>query len=143
MPNTGIFPSNEATVRPASLTAAGSPGPLVRKTPCGLRASTSRGGKLAGTTVPNADPAKGPLGQLTSTFKNTPQLPFEELKLHFFEGGRASLSTPPYCGTYTTKANFVPWSGGPEKEPKEPAPARTKARRSFVNVVCVAFFTPQ
>ncbi len=50
-------------------------------------------------------------GQLITTFKNTPELPFEELELHFFGGERAPLATPAHCGTYTTRAAFVPWSG--------------------------------
>jgi hypothetical protein len=50
-------------------------------------------------------------GQLVSTFDNTPQLPFENLRLHFYGGERAPLSTPPRCGTYTTEAKFTPWSG--------------------------------
>jgi uncharacterized repeat protein (TIGR01451 family) len=50
-------------------------------------------------------------GQLVSTFKNTPALPFEELKLHFFGSARAPLTTPPLCGQYTTKASIAPWSG--------------------------------
>lgn len=60
--------------------------------------------KLAGEV--NIDSATG---QLTTTFKNTPDTPFEELKLHLFNGARASQATPAFCGTYTTKASFTPW----------------------------------
>jgi hypothetical protein len=50
-------------------------------------------------------------GQIITTFKNTPDLPFEDLELHFFGGERAPLSTPSRCGTYTTQASFTPWDG--------------------------------
>ncbi len=62
--------------------------------------------KLAGEVKP--DPATG---QLVSTFKETPQLPFEELDVHFFGGSRAPLGSPALCGGYTTTASIAPWSG--------------------------------
>jgi hypothetical protein len=49
-------------------------------------------------------------GQLVSTFKNTPQLPFETFELHFFGGDRAPLATPARCGAYTTTASIEPWT---------------------------------
>ena len=61
--------------------------------------------KLAGEVSLNEE-----TGQITSTFADTPQVPFESLRLRFFEGSRASLSTPAFCGTYTTLASFTPWS---------------------------------
>jgi DNA-binding beta-propeller fold protein YncE len=51
------------------------------------------------------------LGEIITTFKNTPDIPFEELQLHFFGGERAPLATPSRCGTYTTTAIFSPWDG--------------------------------
>ncbi len=62
--------------------------------------------KLAGEVSLNPQ-----TGQIVTTFKNTPDVPFENLELHFFGGERAPLSTPSRCGTYTTTAVFTPWDG--------------------------------
>ncbi len=56
-------------------------------------------------------------GQLVATFDNTPQLPFEDLSLHFFGGDRAPLATPSLCGAYTTTASIEPWSGNAPATP--------------------------
>src|SRR6202035_1621184 len=45
------------------------------------------------------------------------QLPFEDLKLHFFGGSRAPLGSPALCGGYTTAASIAPWSGNAPAEP--------------------------
>jgi hypothetical protein len=58
-------------------------------------------------------------GQLVSTFDDIPQLPFSSFKLHFREGGRSPLITPPGCGTFQTLARFTPWSA---QDPDNPAP---------------------
>ncbi len=49
--------------------------------------------------------------QISTSFRNSPQVPFEELKLDLFGGARASVTTPPSCGNYATAAAFTPWSG--------------------------------
>ncbi len=61
--------------------------------------------KLAGELRQNAS------GQLTIALDGYPQLPFEDLDLHFAGGEHAPLATPAHCGAYTTSATFTPWSG--------------------------------
>ncbi len=49
-------------------------------------------------------------GQLTTTVDETPALPFTDFKLTFSGGAQAALATPVQCGTYTTNADFTPWT---------------------------------
>ena len=66
-------------------------------------------------------------GQVSTTFRNTPQVPFEDLKVHLFGGEqaaggeRASLSTPAFCGSYSSEGSFTPWSGTPPVNVFSPA----------------------
>jgi hypothetical protein len=63
----------------------------------------------------------GPEGQLTTTFSDNPQLPFEDLELDFFGGDRAALKTPATCGTYTTTSSLTPWSAPESGPPATPS----------------------
>jgi hypothetical protein len=62
--------------------------------------------KLAGHIV--ADPVTG---QLTTTFDETPPLPFSDFKLNLFGGRRGALATPETCGSPSTNASLAPWDG--------------------------------
>jgi hypothetical protein len=68
--------------------------------------------KLAGEVKP--DPVTG---QLTTTFLNNPQVPFDTLKLSFTSGPRAALVNPRLCGNYTTTTYMTPYSGGASASP--------------------------
>jgi hypothetical protein len=49
-------------------------------------------------------------GQLTTTFDETPDVPFTDFKLNFSSGAQAALATPTACGTYESNIDFTPWS---------------------------------
>ena len=51
-------------------------------------------------------------GQLVTVVENIPQLPFSHFTLHFREGSRSPLVTPPLCGSYDAKAVLTPSAGG-------------------------------
>jgi hypothetical protein len=61
--------------------------------------------KLPGKVTP--DPKTG---QLTASFENNPQVPFEDLTLNFRGGPRSTLATPDICAAYTTSGSWTPWS---------------------------------
>jgi hypothetical protein len=69
-------------------------------------------------------------GQIVTTFLNTPQLPFSDLKLEFYGTDRAPLTTPALCKGrpaengepaeaegYETETSLAPWSGNPPAHP--------------------------
>jgi hypothetical protein len=64
--------------------------------------------KLAGQI--EADPVAG---QLTLRIDEIPELPFEDIRLNFFPGPRAILTTPLSCGTYVSSSALTS-SGGAE-----------------------------
>jgi hypothetical protein len=48
-------------------------------------------------------------GQLTTTFAETPQVPFTSVKVHL-DDAKGVLSSPPTCSPATTSARLEPWS---------------------------------
>jgi hypothetical protein len=71
--------------------------------------------KLPGEVLPDER-----TGQITARFVEGPQVPFEDVKLSFFGGSRASLANPDTCGEYTTEAEMTPWSAA---DPAHPLPS--------------------
>jgi uncharacterized repeat protein (TIGR01451 family) len=61
--------------------------------------------KLAGTASVNPS-----TGQVTTVFQDTPQLPYEKLKLLINGGPFAPLANPQTCGLMTATGSAVPWS---------------------------------
>lgn len=61
--------------------------------------------KVAGKLEPDRSD-----GQLTTDFEQSPQLPFENLKLHFLGASRSPFATPSTCGTKTTTSELTPWT---------------------------------
>ncbi len=87
--------------------------------------------KLSGTANVNTES-----GQLTTSFQNTPELPFSKLQIALTQGPRAPLANPQSCGTATTSAVLTPW-GAPEEtaeETPEPAPSSLATPSSLFTV---------
>ena len=80
--------------------------------------------KLAGKI--EADPDTG---RLTTSFDYNPQVPVEDLYLHFTGGGpQSELATPEVCGPHTTTGRWEPWSA-PQSGPT-PRPATRSTSRA-------------
>lgn len=62
-----------------------------------------------------ADPLTG---QLTTVFKDNPQVPFTSVKLDF-DDGKGVLTSPPTCGPNAATHAMTSWSGTPDQGPQE------------------------
>ncbi|HEX6204443.1 MAG TPA: hypothetical protein VFZ29_01365 [Solirubrobacterales bacterium] len=81
-----------------------------------LNAVSSRYGvdvRLIGNV--KADPLTG---QLTTVFKDNPQVPFTSVKLDF-DDGKGVLTSPPTCGPNAATHAMTAWSGTPDQGPQE------------------------
>ncbi len=61
--------------------------------------------KLEGDVHP--DPITG---QVTVTFTDLPQAPFDDLQLHLFASDRGLMATPTRCTLYGASGHFIPWN---------------------------------
>jgi hypothetical protein len=66
-------------------------------------------------------------GQVSFSFEENPELPFEDVKAHIFGGSRGAFVTPPTCGTYTTTTDLTPWSAPEGKDAFPEASLQTAA----------------
>jgi hypothetical protein len=87
--------------------------------------------KIAGEFLP--DPHTG---RLTAVFDENPNLPFSDLKLHFFGGPRAELATPESCGAFTTTTELSPYSA------PDSGPPATPFDSFLINEACPGGFAP-
>jgi hypothetical protein len=74
-----------------------------------------------------------PTGQIVASFENTPQLPFNELKLTLKSGPRTPLANPRGCGPVRASLDLTPWS----------TPFTVDATPSFSFAVNSGCFGPQ
>ncbi len=49
-------------------------------------------------------------GRITFSFRNSPQLPIEDLSIELFAGPRAPLKTPDGCGRHVSEGLLTPWT---------------------------------
>jgi len=73
-----------------------------------LVARASERGVLVKQTLKVSPEAQS--GRLVTTIEEMPPLPYSDVVLHFREGARSALVTPPRCGTFATTAKLYPFS---------------------------------
>jgi hypothetical protein len=67
-------------------------------------------------------------GQITATLPDGPQLPFEDIELSFFGGGRSVLASPVTCGDHEVSSALTPWSAADPDRPRADEIARPADR---------------
>jgi hypothetical protein len=55
-------------------------------------------------------------GQITTRFKESPEMPLQDISVKLFGGPRGALVTPPVCGKFTTESDLTPWSAPEGKD---------------------------
>ncbi len=73
-------------------------------------------------------------GRVTTVFKDTPQLPFDDLEAALEPGANAALTNPSTCGPAVTDAGLTPWSSN--------TPTKIEAPPFQVNGNCAPGFSP-
>ncbi len=87
--------------------------------------------KIPGTVSVNPS-----TGQMTATFNQTPQLPFDLLEFKLRPGERAPLTTPTACGTYGAVSELEPWSHQPAPGEANGTPNATLASMFAIDAGC-------
>jgi hypothetical protein len=70
-------------------------------------------------------------GRIVTIADHAPPAPYEDFQLHFREGGRSPLVTPPACGSYDIIAKFTPYSA---QNPQAPEPSEVVTRKSTFTI---------
>jgi hypothetical protein len=78
--------------------------------------------RLIGNVV--ADPVTG---RLTTEVRESPQVPFDLVRVKLDGGNQAPLSSPPTCGPNATGHAMTAWSGTPDSGPADPGFTLTNA----------------
>ncbi len=68
--------------------------------------------RLEGKVAPDPN-----TGQLTTTFADTPQVPFTDFELNLGGGPNATIANPLACGAAATTSAITPYSGNPDATP--------------------------
>jgi hypothetical protein len=95
--------------------------------------------KIFGSSTADGTTGSGGTGRLTATFRENPEVPFDNLQIEFKNGPRSMLAMPQSCGDTGWIAALTPWSsvGAPVE-----VPAADDRGFFYVDSGCGQQFTP-